>query len=84
MSILLAGGPSFVLFLTKVLVLPIAFVEAGSSAGNSSNPVFVMLPYINTALQTFVTRVSLAGTYIEFKYEIPTCHVYMTKKVVTE
>ena len=80
MSLLFAGGSNFVLFLTKVLVLPVAFVEAGSSGGDNSNPVFVRLPYINTVLQTFVARLAIAATYIEFKYEIPTSHVYMPKK----
>jgi len=84
MTILLDVRHTFVLFLIKALVMPIAFLEAGNSGGNNSNPVFVRLPYINTVLQTFVTRVSLAGTYIEFKYEIPTSHVYMPRKVSTE
>jgi hypothetical protein len=83
LNVLLAGGLIFVPFLAKVLVLPLAFVEAGSSGGNNCNPVFARLPYINTVLQTFVARVSLARTYIEFKYEIPTSHVYMPEKVLT-
>jgi hypothetical protein len=65
---------------TKILVLLVAVVEARSSGGNISNPVFVRLPHTNTVLQTFVTGVSLAGTYIEFKYEIPNSYVYTPKK----
>jgi hypothetical protein len=52
----------------------------GSREGNICNLTFIKSPSINTAPQTFATKVTVAETYITVEHGTSNSHIYMPKK----